>query len=148
MIPVPIAPGGQLNEDARSQLEIVVVGPCAAGKTTLVNGLRAQGFTSARLVAQEHSGVPDLWAWRGRPDVLIYLDAQVETMNRRQGRSDWTEQARAEQVARLERARRECDLYLPTDDLTIPQVLETVLRFLSDGTGARRSGQAQSLPLP
>ncbi len=120
-----------MDEDVRSQLDIVVVGPCAAGKTTLVNGLRAQGFTSARLVAQEHSGVPDLWAQRGRPHVLIYLDVQVEAMNRRQGRSDWTEPARAEQVARLERARRECDLYLPTDDLTIPQVLETVLRFLS-----------------
>jgi len=122
--------GDQLDEDARSRLHIVVVGPCAAGKTTLVNGLRAQGFTSARLVSQEHSGVADLWAWHGRPDALVYLDAQVGTMNRRQGRSDWTEEARAEQLARLERARRECGLYLPTDDLTIPQVLEVVVAFL------------------
>jgi deoxyadenosine/deoxycytidine kinase len=119
-----------LDGDARSKLKIVVVGVCAAGKTTLVNGLIAHGFASARLAPQEHSGVRDLWAWRGRPEVLVYLDAQAATMNRRQRRSDWTEGARAEQVARLAGARRACDLYLPTDDLTIPRVLEIVLRFL------------------
>jgi hypothetical protein len=51
-------------------------------------------------------------------------------MNRHQGRTDWTDEARAEQVARLEHARRECDLYLPPDNLTIPQVLEIVVSFL------------------
>jgi len=119
-----------LDETIRSTLSIVVVGPCAAGKTTLVTGLRAQGFAAARLVAQEHSGIRDLWARRGRPQVLIYLDAQPATMNRRQGRSDWMAEGRADLVTRLEHARRECDLYLPTDDLTIPQVLETVVKFL------------------
>ena len=119
-----------LDETTRSTLSIVVVGPCAAGKTTLVAGLRAQGFAAVRLVAQEHSGIRDLWARRGRPQVLIYLDAQLITMNRRQGRCDWTAEGRADQVARLEHARRECDLCLPTDDLTIAQVLGTVVQFL------------------
>ena len=119
-----------MDGEARRQLHIVVVGPCAAGKTTLVNGLIACGFAGARLVVQEHSGVHDLWARRGPPDALIYLDVQVATMNRRQGRSDWTTEARADLITRLEHARRECDLYLPTDDLTIPQVLETVVQFL------------------
>jgi hypothetical protein len=119
-----------LDEITRSTLSIVVVGPCAAGKTTLVTGLRAQGFAAARLVAQEHSGIRDLWARRGRPQTLIYLDAQPATMNRRQGRSDWTTEGRADLVPRLEHARRECDLCLSTDDLTIPQVLETVVKFL------------------
>jgi deoxyadenosine/deoxycytidine kinase len=114
----------------RGNLHIVVVGPCASGKTTLVKGLFARGFTSARLVAQEHSGVRDLWAWRGRPDALICLDVRVETMNRRQGRTDWTEEARAEQLSRLANACQVCDLYLSTDDLTIPQVLDTVTAFL------------------
>jgi guanylate kinase len=118
-----------LDERTRSTLSIVVVGPCAAGKTTLVTGLRTQGFAAARLVAQEHSGIRDLWALPGRL-VLIYLDAQPATMNRRQGRSDWTAETRADQVARLEHARHECDLYLSTDDLTIAQVLETVVQFL------------------
>ena len=119
-----------MDEGARGQLDLVVVGPCAAGKTTLVKGLIAQGYAGARLVVQEHSGVRNLWARRGRPDALIYLDAQVATMKRRQGRTDWTDEARAEQLLRLESARRECDLYLPTDDLTILQVLEAVVRFL------------------
>jgi len=119
-----------LDEGARRQLDLVVVGPCAAGKTTLVKGLIACGYAGARLVVQEHSGVPDLWARRGPPDVLIYLDVQVATMNRRQGRSDWTDETRAEQLQRLESARRGCDLYLATDDLTIPQVLESVVQFL------------------
>jgi len=119
-----------LDEGARGELDLVVVGPCAAGKTTLVQGLIAQGYSGARLVVQEHSGVRNLWARRGRPDALIYLDAQVATMNRRQGRTDWTDEARAEQLLRLESARRECDVYLPTDDLTIVQVLEAVVRFL------------------
>jgi len=96
-----------------------------------VNGLIARGYAGARLVVQEHSGVHDLWARRGPPDVLIYLDVQVATINRRQGRTDWTDEARSEQLLRLESARRRCDLYLPTDDLTIPQVLEAVVQFLS-----------------
>jgi hypothetical protein len=120
----------QLDEGARRQLDIVVVGPCAAGKTTLVKGLIARGYAGARLVAQEHSGVRNLWARRGRPNVLIYLDVQVAMMNRRQGRTDWTDEARAEQLLRLANARRECDLVLPTDDLTIPQVLEAAVQFL------------------
>ncbi len=119
-----------MDESARNSQSIVVVGPCAAGKTTLVGALQARGFAGARLVAQEHSGVRDLWAWHGRPQILIFLDAQVETMNRRQSRTDWTAEARAEQMDRLERARRECDFYLPTDDLTIPQVLQAVLDFI------------------
>ena len=119
-----------MDAKARSALEIVVVGPCAAGKSTLVSGLRAQGFTAARLVAQEHSGIPDLWALHGPPDVLVYLDVQAEAMNRRQGRSDWTEETRAAEVARLERARLASHLYLATDDLTIPQVLDAVMSFL------------------
>ena len=108
-----------------------MVGPCASGKTTLVNGLIAHGFASTRLAAQEHSGVLTLWSWRGHPDVLIYLDVQAATMNRRQGRTDWTDAARTEQVRRLASARAACDLYLPTDELTISQVLETVIAFLN-----------------
>ena len=106
-------------------------GICVHGITHQPEILLAFGAASGlSLVAQEHSGIRDLWALPGRPQVLIYLDAQPATMNRRQGRSDWTAEARADLVTRLEHARRECDLYLPTDDLTIPQVLEIVVKFL------------------
>jgi ribose 1,5-bisphosphokinase PhnN len=39
-----------------SQPLISVVGPCGAGKTTLVSGLRARGINS-RQTSQEHSYV-------------------------------------------------------------------------------------------
>ena len=82
-------------------------------------------------MAQEHSGVANLWKMRGRPDVLICLDARVETINARLQRSDWTPGYLREQLQRLRGARAACDLYLPTDELTIAGVLERVLKFLS-----------------
>ena len=66
-----------MANDDQPPLHIVIVGPCASGKTTLVRGLWARGYSGARVVAQEHSGVIDLWKRRGQPDVLIYLDAQT-----------------------------------------------------------------------
>jgi len=119
-----------MDKDRRHDLHIVIVGPCAAGKTTLVRGLWAQGFAKARVVAQEHSGVPDLWRKRGQPDVLIYLDVKLETIAARQQRSDWTTDYLTEQQRRLQSARAGCDVYLPTDDLTIEEVLEQAVHYL------------------
>lgn len=122
---------GARSEGAASQCpRIVVVGPCAAGKSTLVGNLRPKGYT-IRTCAQEHSHVPRLWTRYCRAEVLIYLDARVETIGRRQGRSDWTEQRLDEQRRRLADARQHCDLYLATDDLTREQVAARVERFLS-----------------
>ena len=113
-------------------LQIVIVGPCASGKTTLVRGLWARGFAGARVVAQEHSGVLDLWKMRGQPDVLIYLDARLETIAARQRRADWTTEYLSEQLRRLHGAWLACDLYLPTDELNPQEVLEHALKFLSN----------------
>ncbi len=110
---------------------LVIVGPCAAGKSTLRDRLLARGFTQVRVVAQEHSGVRDLWKMRGYPEALIFLDAEVATANARQGRSDWTPAARAEQLNRLQLARLACDLYLPTDDLTPDEVADRVEQFIA-----------------
>jgi len=54
-------------------LLLAVVGPCAAGKSTLIEGLRQHGY-QARHVAQEHSYVPEMWKLLTSPDYLIYLD--------------------------------------------------------------------------
>jgi deoxyadenosine/deoxycytidine kinase len=113
-------------------LQIVIVGPCASGKTTLVRGLWARGYARARVVAQEHSGVTDLWKMRGQPDVLIYLDARLDTIAARQHRTDWTVEYLSEQLRRLHGAWLACDLYLPTDELAPAEVLERTLKFLSN----------------
>jgi predicted ATPase len=110
---------------------VVIVGPCAAGKSTLRDQLLARGFTQVRVVAQEHSGVRDLWKMRGYPDCLIFLDLEVPTANLRQQRSDWTEAAHAEQLQRLATARAACNLYLPTDELRPDEVADRVETFIA-----------------
>jgi hypothetical protein len=104
---------------------IVVVGPCAAGKSTLVGNLRPKGY-DIRSCVQEHSYMPDLWRRFSRADVLIFLDAQLSTIARRQGRSDWTQERLDVQRHRLAHARKHCDYYLQTDDLTREEVAERV----------------------
>ena len=123
-----------MASDRPAALHIVIVGPCASGKTTLVRGLWARGYAGARVVAQEHSGVIDLWKRRGAqaPDVLIYLDARLETIAARQRRADWTAEYLSEQLRRLSSAWTACDLYLPTDDLAPQDVLECTVKFLSN----------------
>jgi hypothetical protein len=110
---------------------VVVVGPCASGKSTLVGNLRPKGYT-IRTCAQEHSHVAQLWKKYCRAELLIYLDAGVETIGRRQGRADWTQERLDEQRRRLADARRHCDFYLYTDALSREQVAESVERFLRE----------------
>lgn len=112
-------------------LLIGIVGPCAAGKTTLIANLKEHGY-NARHIAQEHSYVPDMWQRLTRPDVLIYLDVSYpQTLLRR--RLNWSEAEYQEQVHRLRHAREHADLYIHTDALTPQQVLQAVLEFLQDG---------------
>lgn len=116
----------------RSTPRIVIVGVCGSGKTVLAAALARLGY-NVRATAQEHSFVPGMWRARGQPNVLICLDAEAETVNRRLGRQDWTEEALAEQRRRLVDAYAYCDLRLSTDDLGYAEVLERVLAFLRTG---------------
>lgn len=133
-----------MEEDDERRPRLVVVGPCAAGKTTLVGNLRPKGY-NIRLCTQEHSFVPDLWQRFSQADVLIFLDAELLTIARRQGRGDWTQAWLDEQRRRLAHARAHCDLYLPTDDLTREQVAERVELFLQgrDVIPEAREGDAR-----
>ncbi len=109
---------------------VAVVGVCAAGKTTLVLGLRAHGW-NARQVAQEHSYVPDMWQRLTRPDILIYLDARLETIRRRRHDLDFPASVLEAERHRLRHARQYCDIYVATDDLTPSEVLAHVLAQLA-----------------
>jgi hypothetical protein len=108
---------------------IAVVGVCASGKSTLVEGLRARGYDVCQ-VAQEHSYVPDMWQRGARPNTLIHLDAGLECIRRRRGDDQWPGWIRALQVERLRHARAHCDLYILTDLLSREKVLHLTLAYL------------------
>jgi thymidylate kinase len=87
---------------------------------------------SAHHIAQEHSFVPEMWQRLVKPDVLIYLDVSYDVSMRRRP-LNLSPQEFSEQVHRLRHAREHADLYLMTDDMTIPQVLQVVRDFLEKG---------------
>ncbi|RLE06203.1 MAG: hypothetical protein DRJ13_00705 [Bacteroidetes bacterium] len=107
---------------------IGVVGPCAAGKSTLVSDLRSRGY-QAKHIAQEHSYVQDMWKQISNPDILIYLDVSFEISIMRTG-SNWARVIYEKQVQRLLHAKQHTDLYINTDDLSPEQVTEFVLKNL------------------
>jgi len=108
---------------------IGIVGPCSAGKTTLIQGLRAQGYT-ARHIAQEHSFVPDMWRRITDPDVLIYLEVSYEVSMRRRQLGMSSEEF-GQQLERLLHSRQHADFILNTDSLNPEEVLEQVQDFLA-----------------
>jgi len=106
-----------------------VVGPCGAGKSSLVAGLKPYGF-QVRHIAQEHSYVPDMWKRLTNPDLLIYLDVSYEnTVLRRQ--LDWTRDEYNQQLYRLRHARQYADYIVDTNQSTLEGVIELVLAFIN-----------------
>lgn len=105
-----------------------VVGPCAAGKSTLVDQLRSLGFL-VKHIAQEHSYVEDMWAQIAQPDFLIYLDVSYEVSCER-NRINWSRKIYQNQVERLSHARKHADLYINTDNKTPTEVLNIVVSNL------------------
>ncbi|OWZ83610.1 hypothetical protein [Natranaerobius trueperi] len=99
---------------------IGVCGNCASGKTTLVDGLLAMGYQAVN-IPQEHSVSKTLWK-RKNPDFLVVLICTLKTAKKRRNIS-WGEERLRVQRKRLSDAIQNCNLYLPTDDLTIPDVL-------------------------
>lgn len=112
-------------------LRVAVVGPCASGKSTLIEALREAGY-DARHPAQEHSYVKDMWLRLVAPDILIYLDISYEASRRRRPGQDLGEDGMAEQARRLSHARQHADLYVDTSDMTAEEVRGAVLAYLAD----------------
>ena len=102
----------------------VIVGPCGSGKTTLFEGI--QGYDVLEF-NQEHCFFIKAWK-KKNADILIYLDATPETCFERKNLSP---RERERQADSLSHARENCDLYVSTDNLTIDEVLERTLIFLS-----------------
>jgi hypothetical protein len=114
-------------------MRVLIVGVCSSGKSSLEAGLKALGY-EARACVQEHSYVPEMWQTT-RPDILIYLDATLDTLRHR-GEAELSKAALEEQRLMLTHARAHADLYLRTDKLTTEQVLRKVRRFLDKRASA------------
>lgn len=114
-------------------MRVVVVGHCASGKSSLVEGLRGQGY-DAYSVAQEHSISADLWA-RQQPDVLIFLDVSLASIRSRRASPNWPSAVYELQRGRLHDARAAADLTIDTDALDQHGVIEAALTFLERGGG-------------
>ena len=113
---------------SRKDLKIGVVGPCAAGKTTLINGLLYNGY-NAKQIAQEHSYVQDMWERLTHPDILIYLDVSYSyTIKRRN--LNWSIKEFNTQVGRLRHAREHADIHINTDSFSSQDVLDQAMKFL------------------
>jgi len=110
-------------------LKIGIVGPCSAGKSTLVKSLKQRGYPDARPIAQEHSHVPDMWLRITNPDILIYLEVSFENAQKRRW-LNWTPEEYEEQLRRLAHARQHAQLCIDTNQLSIEEVLEVAMNFL------------------
>lgn len=119
-----------MPDAAKGSFVVGVVGPCGAGKSTLIAGLRGRGI-QGRHIAQEHSHVPYMWQRILNPDVLIYLHASFPICTQRR-KLNWIEADYVEQLRRLEHARGHADLVIDTDGLPAEAVLAEAVAFLKD----------------
>lgn len=111
--------------------KIVVVGPCASGKTTLVRALRERGF-DAHVSGQEHSEIAALWR-RSEPDVLVALEVDIDAVRQRRGGA-WPEWLHDLQVRRLSAAAAAADLTIDTSGLDARAMIDEVVAFLNERT--------------
>lgn len=109
---------------------VVVVGPCAAGKSTLAAGLRRLGFR-AMVSGQEHSDIPTLWR-RAEPDVVVALGVDLDTIRRRRDDEAWPEWLYVLQRERLAQAERAAAIQIDTTTGDADDVLARVAAFLDE----------------
>lgn len=114
-----------MNEDGRPV--IVIVGPCASGKTTLARNLNTIGY-NARVSGQEHSEIRMLWQRIGA-DIVIALRIDLDTLRMRRGAS-WPESLYETQLRRLSSAYAAADLILDTVALSEEEALRVTVAFL------------------
>ncbi|MBX3071722.1 MAG: hypothetical protein KF883_14550 [Thermomicrobiales bacterium] len=125
--------------DSRAPMRVTVVGPCASGKTTLVERLQAAGY-DAWVTSQEHSGVPDLWNHQ-RPDAVIGLKTDLATIRQRRG-AGWSKVIFDAQIERLQRAYEASGLIVDTSVSSEDETLDASLTYL-DAIGERRQRQGR-----
>lgn len=108
---------------------VVIIGPCASGKTSLTRRLQKRGF-DARACGQEHSEIRELWRHM-QPDVLIGLRIDLDTLRERRSSGTWSGTIYARQQARLASGYANADLVIDCDAVDQDDVEQSVLVWLS-----------------
>lgn len=125
-------------------LRVAFVGPCGAGKSTITHRLRDLGM-DARMPAQEHSGVPDMWQKLLAPDYLIALDAPNAVLRQRRPGIDLSDAVLAEERRRLTHAFAHADLTLDTSTMSVEEIVARVLAWLAEQERQRgRRGEGET----
>lgn len=124
---------------------IKVVGVSAAGKSTLVFGLRAAGY-NARPASQEHSETPEMWRKIRPPAALVYLEIDLITQQERRPDVAWHPAWLQTEEQRLVHARQHANLILNTCGMEATQVLATVLEWLEKEPIERADEPLAGLP--
>ena len=117
---------------------IVVIGPCASGKTSLTSHLQRLGY-DALACGQEHSEITELWRHQ-EPDVVIGLRIELDTLRRRRS-SDWPEEIYDRQMTRLESGYRNADLMVDSDEIDQEEVADQVVAWLTGHPGPHRGAR-------
>lgn len=110
-----------------------IVGPCSAGKSTLISKLHKLGYV-CRHIAQEHSYVPDMWKKLVNPRLLIYLDVSYKTSIARRPLNLSIKEFE-EQERRLAHARQHAHILVDTDPLTPEEVFQVVMEEIKKQAG-------------
>lgn len=109
---------------------IGVVGPCGAGKSTLIAGLEKHGYR-CRHIAQEHSFAKQMWKIITKPDILIFLECSYENSTKRR-KLNWMPADHEEQLRRLSHAYENADFIIDTNTADESGVLAQALAYLKD----------------
>lgn len=111
---------------------IVVIGPCASGKTSLTTRLQQLGY-DAMACGQEHSEITELWKHQ-QPDVLIGLRIELDTLRQRRSEA-WSEDIYARQMTRLESGYQNAHLLIDCDAVDQQAVVDLVVGWLGSNPG-------------
>lgn len=114
---------------------VVVIGPCASGKTSLTTRLQRLGY-DAHACGQEHSDIPTLWQHQ-QPDLVIGLSITLDTLRARRRSDSWSGQIFSRQMERLRCGFDHADLMIDCNDIDQQTVLDSVLAWMRQHPPAR-----------
>lgn len=115
------------ERSSKDSRRVVVIGPCASGKTSLVTSLQRLGY-DAHASGQEHSEISELWRHLD-PDMLVGLHIDLDTLRRRRS-ATWSGRLYERQLLRLASGYEHADLLIDCDYIDQETVIQQVVAWL------------------